>query len=196
MKCSPGVAASCLLLLLMAQPALAQQASPWMLVAEPEQKVSCDKVEHELVRGGAGLVVRMDDPGDSHDPDAAFQCYWDSPSGVYFYAEFAVDLVAPARQLSAGLRDFREEAETTCRRVQWSQTVEPSTHFSLVARGMARCLTEDDGLAGQHFMMWLGEDDDGQQRLLTLQHSHYVDDAPYQAAIGAMIRFFEGGGAE
>ncbi len=194
-----GVVPGCLALLLGVSSAWGdqvQRSSPWMLVPEAEQQVRCAQVGRQLIRGGAGPVERLDDPGRPHDPEGAYQCVWDTPTGIYFYAEFAVDLVAPARQLAAGLRDFRDEAETTCRRVRWSQTVEPGARFAMVARGMAECLTQDDGLAGQHVMLWLADPGNGRQRLLTLQHSHYVDDAPHEAAVGAMIRYFEREGAD
>lgn len=165
-------------------------STPWALVEEQAQRVPCQAVADALAEGEGGPLRRLDDTDAAHDPARAWQCYWDSPSGVYFYGEFDVDLVAPERQLSAGLRDFREEAERDCERVYWTQTVAPAPGYRLVARGRARCLVEDGGFVTQHVLFWLVQDASG-QRLLNLQHNHYAGDVAYEAALGTLIRFME-----
>ncbi len=174
-----------------AQAGQAAQDSPWALVPEDSQRISCDNIADALSAGGGGPLARLDDDPEGQDAQGAWQCVWDSPTGVYFYAEFDVDLVAPERQLAAGLRDFRDEVEADCARVRWTHAVEPATGFRLAARGRAQCLGGDEPLDSQHVMMWLVEDEFG-QRLLNLQHSRYPGDEPAEAAIGTLIRFMEG----
>ncbi|MCC5857724.1 MAG: hypothetical protein JJT90_06195 [Ectothiorhodospiraceae bacterium] len=165
-------------------------STPWALVEERAQRVPCQTIADVLTEGGGGPLRRLDDRDAAHDPAKAWQCYWDSPSGVYFYGEFDVDLVAPERQLSAGLRDFREDAERDCDRVHWTQAVAPAPGYRLVARGRARCLAEDGGFVTQHVLLWLLQDSSG-QRLLNLQHNHYAGDVAYEAGLGSLIRFME-----
>lgn len=169
---------------------VAVPSSPWALVEEQNQRVPCEAIAEALEAGGGGPLLRLDEADTAQHPDGAWQCYWDSPSGVYFYAEFDVDLVAPVQQLSAGLRDFRAAVKRECGRVQWSQSVRPAPDYRLVARGRAQCIGEDSELKGQHVLMWLTEDGFG-QRLLNLQHNHYAGDSHHEAALGTLIGFME-----
>lgn len=95
----------------LAEPDREPSDSPWALVPEEDQRMECDGIAAVLEAGGGGPLQRLDTTDDEQGTEGAWQCYWDSPTGVYFYAEFDVDLVSPEQQLAAGLRDFRAEVE-------------------------------------------------------------------------------------